>query len=231
MRKIGYTLALALTFVLCTLPAESIRAGVFGEVAASVGGIYPQGSFTRYADPGFMGNARATIHIPSVEFMVGWFDFAFTQFSSETVETSRVLYDFDNGVTIRRPVDQTTKETMFALHLGGQISSASRRAFIRPRAGLGIGLYHFRNTISWTEQDADTTVTLASESLDRQTSFGWRALLGVDLFFTDQWGGTVDFIYDHVFELNQQDGPSANADLTSRFQGFSVGVIYMFAVP
>jgi hypothetical protein len=230
MRTVRYVWLSAVTAALCIGLSQPVSANTFGEVAGSIGGIYPQGSFTHYADPGFTVNGRITIHLPVLKFMVGWMDLSYVQFSSDKVETRRQLYDFDNGITIWRPVEQTTEETMIAGHLGLQLASTTRRAFFRPRAALGLGIYGFENSISWKEKDGDSDVTLATETLDEQTRLGWRALLGVDFFVTAQWGATVDFIYDHVFGLNQQDGPSAAADLTSRFQGFSLGVIYMFNV-
>ncbi|MCP4567329.1 MAG: hypothetical protein GY841_07105, partial [FCB group bacterium] len=86
------------------------NAGVFGEVALSAGGNFPQGSFTRYADPGFMLFGRGTLHIPNVEMFVVWADFGFAHFKSETVETKRILYEIIDGPTVYRAVDQTTSE-------------------------------------------------------------------------------------------------------------------------
>ncbi len=223
-----YVLGLLLGLVCVFLPSNHVQAGAFGEAAISVGGSYPQGTFTRYADPGFMANFRATIHAPEVEFFAFWLDFSFVSFSSETIETQSVT-EIPGGPTIIRPVDQRTSEDMYAGHIGLQIANPTRKGFFRPRAALGIGLYQFRNVITWTETIDDTTsIVLADEVLDSQTSFGWRGLLGADFFVTPQIGITADFIYDHVFELNQDEGPDLNADLTSRFQGFTVGIVYMF---
>lgn len=222
-----FWLLIAITLTIAGKPAS---AGVFGEAAISIGGTYPQGTFIRYADPGFMVNARGTIHIPQMEFVVGWVGFSYVSFSKETVDTYYEGVTIIGGPTILHPVRQTTSESMVAGHIGLQLASPTQNAFFRPRAALGIGPYGFRNVITWTEEVGDSTVTLADESLDSQTSFGWRGLLGADFFVSSQLGITVDLVYDHVFELNQIDGPQADADLTSRFNGFTIGIVYMFKV-
>lgn len=109
--------------MICLLAPSLLQAASFGEVALSVGGIYPQGSFARYADPGFTITARATVHVPKVEFLVGWIGFSFAEFKSETVETRRILYEIENGPTVYRDVDQTTDENMVAGHIGLQLST------------------------------------------------------------------------------------------------------------
>ncbi|HWR83897.1 MAG TPA: outer membrane beta-barrel protein [Candidatus Deferrimicrobium sp.] len=210
------------------ITAPDVEAAVFGEVAASVGGTYPQGTFTRYADPGWVGNVRATIHVPHVEVFAAWVSLSYVEFAREAVKTRRLLYEIEGGPTVYKPVDQTTKETMTAGHIGLQLATLTRHAFFRPRVALGMGVYYFRNDVEWTEEGVDSTVTLATVELDEQTVFGWRLLLGSDLFITTRIGLTAEFVYDHVFDLNQTDGPSYDADLTSRFHGFNVGVVYMF---
>ncbi len=227
-----------LMFLFMMTMAPVVCAGIFGEAAFAVGGTFPQGSFTRYADPGGMLNLRATLHIPKVEMFVLWANFSYVIFSSETIETEHYTHHQvgNNTWTEVRPVDQVTEETMHSGHIGLQLGSMTRRAFFRPRAALGIGFYSFSHEIVWTEEDGDSTIVVASESLDSQFSFGWRVLLGVDFFITSQWGVTADFVYDHVFQLNQTDGFAETAtkvdtesDLTSRFHGFTVGVVYMFS--
>ncbi|MCP4569424.1 MAG: hypothetical protein GY841_17755, partial [FCB group bacterium] len=164
----------------------------------------------------------------NVEMFVVWADFGFAHFKSETVETKRILYEIIDGPTVYRAVDQTTSENMVTGHIGLQLASMTKRAFFRPRVALGIGFFSFDNTISWTEQDADTTVVLTSETLDKQNCFGWRALIGADFFFTPQIGATFDLVYDHVFNLKQTESPDVATRRTSRFNGITVGIIYMF---
>ena len=56
-------------------------------------------------------------------------------------------------------------------------------------------------------------------------------MIGADFFVTTKIGISADFIYDHVLGLNQTETPlpEDQANLTSRFHGFSVGVVYMFS--
>ena len=228
MLKRTYVLGLLLGIVCVFLPSNHVQAGAFGEIAISAGATYPQGTFTRYADPGFMGNVRTTIHVPPLEFFAFWGELSYVSFSRETIQTQSVT-EIQGGPTIIRPVDQQTTERMFAGHIGLQIANPTRKGFFRPRAALGIGYYRFHSSISWTEQIDDTiSITLARELLHEQKTFGWRGRVGADFFVAPQIGFTADFIYDHVFELNQNEGPDLNADLTSRFHGFTVGIVFMF---
>lgn len=210
------------------LAAPPAKAGAFGEIAVSVGGTYPQGSFTRYADAGVLINIRATIHAPVVEFASTWVDISIVPFSRDVQQTFSVTEIF-NGPTIIRPVEQITSKTMIAAHIGLQIANPTRRGFFRPRVALGIGLYNFQTDVTWEEEINDsTTITLASEDIDTQNSFGWRGMIGADFFVSPQLGFTTDFVYDQVFNLRQEEGPDDGRKLTSRFHGFSVGVVFMF---
>jgi hypothetical protein len=84
-------------------------AGAFGEVAISAGGIFPQGSFTRYADPGGMLNIRGTVHIPNMEMFVGWADFGFAQFARDEFETYKKT-EIMGGPTFYETITQVTSE-------------------------------------------------------------------------------------------------------------------------
>lgn len=204
---------------------SSANAAIFGEVSLSAGGTFPQGTFTKYADPGFLINFRATIHIPNAEFLSFWFDLGGANFGSEELFTTGFI---PGGPTFE--VTQTTNEYMIASHIGLQLGNTTKRAFFRPRAGWGIGLYGFNTKVTWTTDLIDTTVTLDEKSTDSQTKFGWRGTIGADLFISSQVGIAADFVYDQVFGLNQTNSPVDISDekLTSRFHGFSIGIVYMF---
>lgn len=199
------------------------NSGVFGEVALSLGGTYPQTTFTRYADAGLLINGRATIHIPNAEMLAGWFDLSYVSFRRDEHET-----EFTFAGQVPATVTQTTSESLFSSHIGLQLASMTKRAFFRPRAALGIGIYGFRNDTKWEWDLPDTTLKLAEETLDSQTKFGWRFTIGADLFLSTEWGLTADFVYDHVLGLKQRDGDK-EAELTTRFHGFTVGAVYMFS--
>ena len=206
-----------------TAIAGAANAAVFGEVAIALGGTYPQTTFTRYADAGLLINGRATIHIPNAEMFAGWIDIGFVEFRNDEHET-----EFTFAGQVPMTVTQTTSESLFSSHIGLQLASMTKRAFLRPRAALGVGIYGFRNTTKWEWNLPDTSLTLAEETLDSQTKFGWRFTAGADFFFTTQIGMTADFVYDHVLGVRQIDGDT-EAELTARFQGFTVGAVYMFS--
>ncbi len=205
---------------------SSVSAGVFGEVAVAAGGTWPQGDFTRYADVGFQLSGRATIHIPHVELFSGWVGFSFSQFSRDTRSTTAYI---PGGPSV--PVDQTTSESAVSGFIGIQVSTITQRAVFRPRAAIGLGVYGFTTTTAWTFDTQDTTIELDSQRDDSQTCLGWHGMIGSDFFVTTNVGISADFIYDHVLGLNQTETPlpKDQADLTSRFLGFSVGVVYMFS--
>lgn len=94
-------------------------------------------------------------------------------------------------------------------------------------AGIGIGFYRFVTDLVWEAELADTTMEVARQVLDNQFCLGWRGVLGADFFFTPQFGASVDFLYDHVFDLKRIDGTEA-VNKTSCFHGFTVGFVYMF---
>jgi hypothetical protein len=208
------------------LPAQ-LSASIFGEVAVALGGTYPQGSFVRYADPGFLINGRATIHVPHVEMFVGWVNVGYVSFANEDLETQGTVQGPSGTVTF--PIIQKYSEDLLSLHLGVQLATTTKRAFLRPRAGIGVGVYGFNTDMTWEAVNADTTIEIAREELDSQTKFGWRGMIGIDIFVKSSFGVTSDFVYDHVFNLERVDG-QAVADRSSRFHGFTVGIVYMFSV-
>ncbi|MCK5124637.1 MAG: hypothetical protein KAR42_00130 [candidate division Zixibacteria bacterium] len=221
-----YLIPIIILFALLSSGAVCF-AGAFGEAALSGGIIYPQGTFNRYADQGGVINFRITIHIPQVEMFAGWFDFGLGRFSRDEFETYKKT-EIPNGPTFYDPITQITSEDMVTSHIGLQLASMTRKAFFRPRAALGFGLYGFSHKIEWTEEDGDSTVAIATESLHHKTCWGWRAVIGADLFFTPQWGASFDVVYDHVFNLRQKETMDVFSKNTSRFNGFTVGIVYMF---
>lgn len=215
-----------LVIILGVCLVSTATAGMFGEAALAIGGTWPQGEFTRYADAGFIVSGRVTGHIPHFELVSGWVGFSFAQFSEDTRNTTAYI---PGGPSV--PVDQTTSESAISGFIGIQLSSMTRRAFFRPRAAVGLGIYGFTTTTTWTFETQDTTIELDSRRDDSQTCLGWRGMIGADFFVTTTIGISADFIYDHVLGLNQTETPlqEDQANLTSRFHGFSVGVVYMFS--
>ncbi len=207
------------------LTANGAFAGVFGELHLGLGGTYPQGTFARYADPGFIIDLRATVHIPKAKFIVGWVDFNFIMFARENVETEGSITV--GPITTFFPVMEKYSEDLYTGHIGIQLASITQRGAFRPRIGIGAGFYNFVTDMIWEAELADTTMEVARLDLDDQLRFGWRGVIGADFFFTPQFGASVDFIYDHVFNVERIEGTEA-VDRTSRFHGFTAGFVYMF---
>jgi hypothetical protein len=205
--------------------ASSALAGVFGELHIGLGGTFPQGTFARYADPGFIVDLRATVHIPKAEFIVAWMDFNYILFARENIETQGEMTV--GPVTTYFPVMEKYSEDLYTAHVGLQLASNTQRGAIRPRAGIGIGVYNFVTDLTWEAELADTTLEVAKLDLDDQFRLGWRGIIGIDFFFTPQFGASADFIYDHVFNVERVEGTEV-LNRTSRFHGFTAGFVYMF---
>ncbi|MEW5702486.1 MAG: outer membrane beta-barrel protein [Candidatus Zixiibacteriota bacterium] len=200
--------------------AAPAQATAFGDLTLGIGGMWPQGSLTQYSDPGPNFLLRANYQIPQLRTVMLWGDVNATLFSSET---QRAYIDVYGGRDI--PVDQNTSQYAVSFHLGLQTGNPSRLGLFRPRAAIGIGIYVFATDVNWKGMNQDDPI--AEETTDSQGRFGWRGLLGSDFFFSPKWGIAVDLLYDQVWRLNQTEGKES-AHLTSRFQGFSIGVVIPF---
>ena len=111
-----------------------------------------------------------------------------------------------SGSTINIPIpdgpvltaERTTAESNAAFHVGMQIANPSRKAFFRPRVGLGLGAYYF-----WTELNFTGDVIESYNIQDSQLRFGWRGSIGADFYFTRKLGINLEYIYDWVMDLDQ----------------------------
>ena len=224
MGKYTRFLSVLAVVVATTFGASSAAsARVFGDVTLGAGGTWPQGSFAAYGDPGPQGMLRVTVQIPQIRTLMGWWDATFTHFSTETtpVEIEYLGRTF--------PADQNTSQDCLAFHLGLQVGNHTRRGFFRPHAGLGMGLYFFFTDVSLKEVriGGEDEEVFSSDVTDSQELLGWRGQIGSDFFFTPKWGLTFDLLYDHVWNLNRKEGDTRERQ-TSRFQGFTVGVVVPF---
>ncbi len=194
-----------------------------GDFTIGFGYSAPQGTFTRYADVGFHALARATIPTRERSPLAFWVDFTFTYFKNEDrqvyieYESSDEYYYGD--------AKEVLDETAYALHLGLQLGNPTRRAFFRPRAAIGAGFYVFATGVKYIALDGredDELTGFKDQVLGR---FGWRGVLGADFFFTPRWGIAVDLHYDHVLHMHLT-AEAENRNLTARFQGIAIGVIF-----
>jgi hypothetical protein len=215
-------LSVLLAFVLTCL--SSVPASGWGELSGGVGGTWPQGTFAAYGDPGPRFLLRAEAELPGVPALAGWISMDYVIFSSETFDVDATAGD----ITI--PLEQTNRQDAFSIHAGIQLGSSSHKAFFRPRAGVGVGFYYFTTDVQlrhkeWTGEEEDNLVY--SETLDSQFRFGWRGVVGADFYPTSKWGLFFEVVYDHVLGLNQIEGDE-EAERTSRYQGFTMGVVFPF---
>jgi hypothetical protein len=210
-----------------TIEQEPLQASGLpkGEVTITIGYCSPQGEFASYSDPGPQFSIRGELEIPGAPFLSGWADFSYTLFEHDSFDTEIEVGDFSF------PVTQTTKQDAVSAHIGLQLSSHSDNEFfryIRPRAALGVGIYHFDTSVSLnTDSDIGDDIVLDSDTLDSHTCGGWRGILGADLYFDPRWGVCIEFVYDNVFGLHRRDG-DLESDETARFQSFSIGAVISF---
>lgn len=187
--------------------------------AALIGGSAPQGSFSRYAGGGLGVTVRAVYHTMPAPMIGFWGDINYIWFSSDR---SVIPYD---EIGYHSTAVQEIDEQDISLHIGAQLGSNSRKAFFRPRAALGPGLYVFytSSTVTaspWVGEDEEFSAI--EEAFVR---FGWRIVLGTNLFITPRYGVAIDLVYDHVYKLDHPEGFHAPR-LTTRFNGLYLGMAF-----
>lgn len=194
-----------------------------GDFSIGLGYSAPQGTFTRYADVGFHALLRVNFRAQEQFPLSFWLGLTYTHFSTED---SRVYVEFpDLYDPYYGEAKELLKEKAYAILVGVQLGNPTRRAFFRPRASFGVGLYVFATTVKYIALDGRDDEELWGYTDEILGRFGWRGVLGADFFFTPKWGIAVDLHYDHVLRLNlTADTESRN--VTARFQGIAVGVVF-----
>jgi hypothetical protein len=213
-------LAIPLLVCTCVFLSTSTAYGT-GELTLSLGGAWPQASLAEYSDPGFTVLARAGLELPKFRALSGWIGVGFVNFGGDSFETDTSEW----GV-----VEQSTNQHAFTMHIGAQLGAEIHERgevfFFRPRAAVGVGYYFFRSTLSLERIDAEPDEDpLQYETLDSQSRFGWRGVVGLDCFVTQRWGVSIDVFYDHVFELNRVEGDEESRG-ASTYQGVALGVVF-----
>ncbi len=211
--------------LLLLIVESQIHSQTIGELGLTIGGIYPQGNYVKYAEPGFNATIRGNFRISGFEATSIWVDFNFSEFSRQTTDIDIIAGSFIV------PGVQTISEQAFSFHTGLQLGSQTRRGFFRPRAAIGPGLFIFTTKTSVKQEGA--TEDLASDA-DTQVKFGWRGVVGAEFFFTTKWGITVEFLYDHVLNLNrtlefdQATNALVRTGQAARFNSYMIGVVFPF---
>jgi hypothetical protein len=215
MRRTAAALPLVLLFL--ATPARAAERPPI-DVTAELGAVFPDGSLSRYASDGFALGLRGLWHVPGTEVLGLWGDVGFNIFSSES---RRVSIPVNGGIDI--PVEQKTEASGFSFHVGGALTPGSRRSFFRPRLGAGIGAYSLSTDNSWKGTNNDEP--FAETTVDSDWGWGWRGLVGADLFFGRSWGVAIDYVVDQVYDLDKTDGGETD-DSPSSFDSILVGVTF-----
>lgn len=221
MKRFVFAAGLLLTGAFLSSPAVG---GLLGEAGLSIGGIYPQGDFAKYSDPGPAFLLRGNFRILKMEALSGWSCIGVNLFSSNK---SEIVIDVDGyPVLAKKSID----EYGVTLHAGLQLGSSSRRGFFRPRAAVAPGLYLFNTELSIRPLDYDEDLV---ENNNSQVRFGWKAVVAADFFFSPKWGISAKFMYDHVLNLHRDiavddAGNTRVISRSARFQGFMIGVVIPF---
>ena len=180
-----------------------------GDVVVSLGGEWPQGSTPTFYDPGFNIAARAAYHLPFLKGAIPTLGLGATFFPGESGLVDDVT---DSFVVLAK---EESDRYSIALNIGIQIGSPTRRGFFRPRAGIAPGFYALSKYVERTLPGEDDPYYSKSLWLGRA---GWKGVIGVDLFVSHQAGIALEYVYDQIWHLdNQQSG---------RYQGFAVGVTF-----
>ena len=177
----------------------------------------PRGTFSRYADGGLGITVRATYHPRPVRAVGFWSDLNYIWFGSD-----RLTVEFDEA-GYEPTADQKVTEQAISFHVGAQLGSKSGRAFFRPRAAIGPGLYIFYTTSAITAEDAFGDEEEFNQLEETFVRFGWRIILGADLYTKSRFAIAVELVYDHVHRLDQPEGFDSSSR-TTRFTGVFGGV-------
>jgi hypothetical protein len=204
---------------LISLMLSSMAVGLeFGRVYGNIGGAWPQGSFNDYADPGFNLTGRIMLDFDSPLSLWGGLGLAVFSRETSTAEPG----EYYAGIF---PVQQAIDYNSLSFNAGFEF--AFHKGVIRPRIAVGPGFYLFFTEIEVTDvssQDANQTSRFYE---DTEGKFGWRAIIGVDVILSPNWGITLDFMNDTIYDLNRPGIVEGDSE-TSRFIGVSAGVVFTF---
>ena len=210
IKQISFALLLIITLSINTLKT----AGADWDTIVLGGWQWPQGSTIGLVDDGFNITGRAVLRSPDKVPLMLWGDIRFMNFRQTTEEIiiSSTNFDFD--------ATETRSQEAFAVHIGAQLASPTRRATLRPFGGIGIGPYFRQDKVKITTEDSDDPIFEDEVGLVR---LGWMGYVGTDIYFTQMFGINLEFTYDQIW--NVEDGVGV------RFLGFALGVTIPFPTP
>lgn len=172
------------------------------EGTLTFGVVSPRGEGLRYGKTGWGLDLRLVPRVTLPGKLALWTDLGFNTYpGTDTAEQSELEWSIHT-------------------HAGLQVGSRSRRAALRPRSGLGPGLYYFGTDVHFDHGDVHF-----SRTVDHQFRAGWRAILGMDIGNPRGTALNLEVVYDHVWNLNQLPG-GGGAEGGGRLLTFRVGAMF-----
>jgi len=205
-----------------SIPEASSSGGgtSIGEGGLAGGWKWPLDDIKRFGDDGFTGWIRFNAHLSG--FQAG----SLLMLAGGTFFSSQDEPVFVSGGGTTFPARRTTSQYELSLNIGPQLGASTRTGFFRPRIAVAPGIYAFNTEESIRLLDDDED--FISET-NTQIRFGWKGVAGVDLFFSQKLGVSLDFVYDAIWNLDYVEsvdttGATRNTGV-GRYAGFLVGVI------
>jgi hypothetical protein len=165
---------------------------------------------------------RISVDLPAEKVISFWGGLNFSVFSQDMSMVQ--VIDFAGTPPFRQEVWRQSG----ALQLGIQFGLPG--GIIRPRAAAGLSYYFFFTQTELTDVNSSPISGENRPSRrfdDIQGRPGWRGIVGLDIIVSSKWGISLDFIHDTVWRFGSASG-SESRSATSRFMGFSAGVVIPF---
>jgi len=205
-----------------TAPSDG-GSSVIGEGGLAIGVKTPLDNIKYFGEDGLTGWVHANIHLNSLPVV------SFTMLAGGTFFSSQSEPVFVSGGGTTFPAKRTTSHYELSLNIGPQLGASTRTGFFRPRIAVAPGIYAFNTDESVRLVDDDEDLISEDET---QVRFGWKGVVGADLFVSRGWAISVDFVYDAIWNLDYVEsvdstGATSNTGV-GRYAGFLVGVTIPF---
>ncbi len=196
--KTALLIPLALTLALATADARAqtleedvLRRRAF--LGVNVVGAFPTGTFKQYVDTGF-GLGGYFVYAFDQQGVFGLrLDFAWVQYGSETLRRALVQ---------RIMVDVTTRNHIYSVIIGPQLSIRSESVSPYLNGGLGFSYFETRSSVSGTDEITDQDFASTRHFYD--TTFAWALGGGIcvaiarnfnlELAAHYLWNGQVNYL-------------------------------------
>lgn len=206
-----------LVFIIMAFLAPAAGAE-FGVLSGSIGSIAPQGDYAAFADPGLNICLQATYHPLESHVFALWVSGSLAVFSAED---ATVQLDIDGA---SEWADRQINDKAYIIHLGIRLGSRSYKPVLRPFVSAGPGIYVF---------DTETKYKLVGQPdwshirHNTETGFGWRGVLGTDIYFSEKFGVRLECFFDDVYGLNPLDTEETD-NIEARYISYMIGIVIPF---